>query len=191
MNRRPGGRRTRRNGRIARSDSKLGPPGPAPDGTDLRGGGGLAVRRRGSARTTKPVSPSGPRGFPARLRGGRPIEVEADGAVGPERDLQNPTRDILPLQADQGVLEQPRLLFGTQIRRRSARQPNDLLLTIPRPDATVTNRSTYLTELFFEQFVVRNDIQQLAGISSELQRTQALRHKRRAQSHPRRPAGCQ
>ena len=35
--------------------------------------------------------------FRTRSRGGRWIEVEADGAVGPEHNLQQPTRDILPL----------------------------------------------------------------------------------------------
>lgn len=34
-------------------------------------------------------------GFRARSRDGRWIEVQADSAVGPERDLQHPTRDLL------------------------------------------------------------------------------------------------
>ncbi len=43
--------------------------------------------------------------MPTRSRDGRRIEVEAHGAIGPERDLQHTPSDILPLQADQGVLK--------------------------------------------------------------------------------------
>ena len=50
------------------------------DGTNVRKGGGSAVRCRGNSRQAKQVSASGPQGFRTRSRGGRWIEVEADGA---------------------------------------------------------------------------------------------------------------
>ena len=41
------------------------------------------------------------------------MKIEADGAGGPKPDFQYPTRDIPPLQAARGALEQSRLHIET------------------------------------------------------------------------------
>ena len=41
------------------------------------------------------------------------MKIEADGASGPKPDFQYPTRDIPPLQAARGALEQSRLHIET------------------------------------------------------------------------------
>ena len=114
---RRGGRRTRQNGRIAGRDST---------------GWNQCSGRRSTRRETARELPSDESGLGVRCarlrtrsRGGRWIEVEADGAVGPENDLQHPTRDILPLQADQsarGLGRKAGRIGAPTLRRASVRR---------------------------------------------------------------------